>query len=265
MALPIALFGAFAAPAVWLRYAFGGLGVALLTTFAMAQNRGAAVGLALALLCIWWNARKRWLWALSAIPLLALAMFLVPGGYIDRFRVVIDPAAVTPTAGLDRSTVDERKELWTAAGTIFVDHPLMGVGPGNSIAALKLYRPGYSRIRIHNTFIDAAIETGAVGFVLFTALIAGALFLLQRRMQRAEHADARPCLRAVQAALAAYVGICLFISRYDMQLAYLLVGWAAALVASSPALFAHSNTPRRHRKSRSKEQSAPDPTAQAAL
>jgi len=230
IALPIALVGAFSLLPWMTRAAFAVLAASQFGILALAQNRGAAVGAALALAVLWWNGRHRLAWGMAAIPVALSAVFIVPSAYLDRFRVLVDPTASHATAGLDRATVEERQQLWSAAWKMFLDHPWMGVGPGNSVVALERYRPGSTTMRIHNSPMDALTETGLVGLTLYVGLFVGAMALLQRSSLRGQSLWPLPEMRMVQAALAAYVGFGFFLSRYDMQLAYLLVGWAAALL-----------------------------------
>jgi O-antigen ligase len=62
-----------------------------------------------------------------------------------------------------------------AGVSMFLDHPLLGVGPACSVVAWPLYAPQglYTRgaLVTHNTFIQALSETGALGFVAFMAFV----------------------------------------------------------------------------------------------
>lgn len=227
---PIALIGTRFASMIVFRGVFLVLSVLLLGILALDQNRGAAIGLAFAITFLWWNSQRRIAWVLAAIPIVIAGLYLVPHEYFDRFIVFFDTAAKHATAGLDRATVDERFQLWIAAWQMFVDHYGFGVGPGNSAAVLEIYRPGSWGLPTHNSLLDVATETGIVGLVLYCSVFFGAIYLMQSASQRGIVAWPQPEIRMVQAALAAYIGVGLFLSRHDMQLAYILVGWAAALL-----------------------------------
>jgi O-antigen ligase len=79
---------------------------------------------------------------------------------------------------------------------MFLAHPLLGVGAGNYDAAYTRYAaPGWpdSLGHAHNYFINAAAETGALGGLVFVALIAAAFWLAGRAVVVARRAlAARP-------------------------------------------------------------------------
>jgi O-antigen ligase len=63
---------------------------------------------------------------------------------------------------------------------MFADHPLLGVGLGCSVIAWPLYAPEglYTRgaLVTHNTFIQAAGETGIFGFIAFILFVGFGLY-----------------------------------------------------------------------------------------
>jgi O-antigen ligase len=63
---------------------------------------------------------------------------------------------------------------------MFVDNPMLGVGPGCSLIAWPLYAPAdlYTRgaLVTHNSFIQALSEFGAAGFVPFILFIGFGLY-----------------------------------------------------------------------------------------
>jgi O-antigen ligase len=109
------------------------------------------------------------------------------------------------------------------------DRPIVGVGAGNYPHATANYARMKSRQPAHNNVLDVAAEMGIPGVALYLALFVGAVFALQGVIRRARSEWPEPIARIVQAALVAYLGGGLFMSRQDMQLAYLLLGWVVAL------------------------------------
>jgi len=233
--LPAAVVGVWHAPHWLMRAAFALAAVDMLRIIALTHNRAAAVGLACGLVALWFTARHRLRWALVGVPLVLVAVLvLVPRGYIDRFRALWDPRASHSTATLDRATVQGRLELWQAGIGMVRDHPLVGVGPGNFSHAVKGYLPRETRQPTHSNVLNIAAETGLPGLVLYVVLFAGGVIVLYRVVRRRDSLWPEPGARMVQASLVAYLAVGMFLSRQDMQLAYLFLGWAVALDGYAP-------------------------------
>jgi O-antigen ligase len=234
MGLPFALLGVMSSLLpTWQRAGLALVAAELLRIVLVAQNRGAALGLALALCALWLSSRNRLRWLLAASPLVFAAALLVPQSYVDRFSVLWDPTAAHSTASLDRSTIESRLQLWRAGVQIVKDNPWLGVGPGNYPKALATYLPGSEGNVAHNSVLSVAAEFGLVGATTFVVLFVGGLLLLHRLALSEPNAWPRNMACMVQASLAGWVGVGLVLTRPNMQLAYLLLGWAVALSVQS--------------------------------
>jgi O-antigen ligase len=237
MGLPFALLGAASRWLPWWQRA--GLAIVaaqLLRIVLMAQNRGAALGLAFALMALWLGSRHKLRWLAAALPLGLVVAALIPQGYVDRFSVLWNPAAGHATASLDRATIDSRLQLWRAGAQIVQDHPWFGVGPGNFPKALAVYLPASEGNVAHNSVLSVAAETGFAGAAFFVFLFAGGLVGLQRLILSEPPGWQLDMARAVQASLAGWVGAGLVLTRQNMPLAYLLLGWTVALLVRREAL-----------------------------
>jgi O-Antigen ligase len=229
IALPFALLGAGMPIRTWQKISLAMIAAELLRIVLVAQNRGAALGLALVIVTLWLSSRQKVRWLLAATPLMLIAALLIPPSYVDRFSVLWDSTASHPTASLDRATVEHRMKLWEAGIRIVRENPWFGVGAGNYPKALATYLPDSEGYATHNSLLSVAAESGLVGAVIFVILFAGAIALLRRVICTELPGQTRDMARMVQASLAGWVGVGLVISRQDMQLAYLLLGWAVAL------------------------------------
>ena len=124
-----------------------------------------------------WKARRsshrRWLWLL--IALLILTIGAVSLGVISRRGL-----------RLTGSTMRVRYETWQASLRTWIDHPLLGTGPGTFGAQLLRYRDGDQLREIHshahNLYLTIAAEAGALGL---GALAWGAVVLFRRSTGRA--------------------------------------------------------------------------------
>ncbi len=95
--------------------------------------------------------------------------------------VLLAPAAQrtrlqTLPAELNRGTFHGRTVIWKTGLKVFQHHPVRGVGSGAYPKAVEpwLGRPGVpgAQYVAHNTFLSVLVETGVVGFALFTLLCA---------------------------------------------------------------------------------------------
>jgi O-antigen ligase len=80
----------------------------------------------------------------------------------------------------------ERIATFEAGGLMFLNNPLVGVGPGDSVVAYPLYVPKESncgchdQLVVHNSFIQALAELGLIGFTPFMLFIGCALYYAWR-------------------------------------------------------------------------------------
>lgn len=97
--------------------------------------------------------------------------------------VVVGLLVGTPAGERLVSDQTDRLALWTSAWTVFVDHPVAGVGPGEqatvTAANPEVYRAtpfGVAGNNAHNTVLLAAAENGVAG--LLGALVLNVAFVL---------------------------------------------------------------------------------------
>lgn len=84
-----------------------------------------------------------------------------------------------------KSTGSARIAYWQAGLRIFADHPLLGTGPGTFGAVYPGYKsptPEDPRLA-HNNFIEALSDSGALGFLAYTALWLWPLAVAVRRLR----------------------------------------------------------------------------------
>ena len=72
----------------------------------------------------------------------------------------------------DEFTVVSRLALWGAAGSMFIEHPILGVGYGNYRALYSDYLPALvpNQLDAHNLYLQLLAETGIIGFAIFCLL-----------------------------------------------------------------------------------------------
>lgn len=148
------------------------LGVALLYVAAILVtfSRGGVVGLVAVMGLYAW--RKRSVLLLGLMVLLVLSGLVLASRFWSRGENFNN---------LNQDTTFRQRLATSQAGlAMFVDHPMLGVGPGCSVVAWPLYAPAdlYTRSALvtHNSFIQALSEFGALGFVPFILFIGFGLY-----------------------------------------------------------------------------------------
>jgi putative inorganic carbon (hco3(-)) transporter len=98
---------------------------------------------------------------ISLLLAAVLVLSLQESGALGRVQEVDDFTQVT------------RLALWTAAGVMFLGHPVLGVGFGNYRALYNDYLPGVrpDELDSHNLYLQFLAETGIVGFLIFSVVI----------------------------------------------------------------------------------------------
>lgn len=219
------------------RWRLGALATALAGCAALAATftRSAWLGLAVALATLLGLTRPRWLPALAAVLLAALA--LAPATYRARALSAFDPRHPSNL---------ERTYMWQGGLAMLRDRPLTGVGLQDMKPLYDRYRPPQARERaghLHSVPVQIAASMGLVGLAAFV-LLYGSLFVAAARGLRPMVARGGPAagLRAgVTAALAGFLVAGLFEWNLgDEELLYplfTLVGmaWAARRWGEEPA------------------------------
>lgn len=177
---------------------------------------------------------------LAVVLLLAAAPVVAPGiydrvGSISGSLDILDPSARSGAEAVARGRTTET----LAAVHAFLDHPLLGVGPGH-------YLPHYSvryqldpntglrylpePRRAHNLFAEMAAESGALGIIVFVSIPLLLLVTLWRRRQAlaAVRPDLAHLATGFALAILAYLGTGVFLHLAFERYYWLLLALAAA-------------------------------------
>lgn len=217
-----------------------GAGFLILGGLLLTYSRGAFLTLAvLVALCALVGFLRPSRIVLTAVALLIMAPLVAPGiydriGSISGALDVLDSSARSGAEPVARGRTTET----LAALHAFVDHPVLGVGPGQ-------YLPHYSvryqldpntglrylpePRRAHNLFAELAAEAGALGLLTFVSIPLVLLVMLWRRRQAL--IDHRPDLAdlatAFWLAILGYLGTGMFLHLAFERYYWLLVALAA--------------------------------------
>jgi O-antigen ligase len=182
-------------------------------------------------------------WLLGAVGAAGLALVLGGAGLlpafvearlssIARYLTIFDAstAPVTP----ENFAVVERMSQMQAGWRMFLEHPLLGVGPGNYRVAYPQFAVGnwyISRGHAHNYYLHLAAETGLAGLAAYLALLAGLVLraraILRRPNSTFFHSAAVGCCGII----AAVVGHDLFENLHVLSMGVQLAGaWGLLFV-----------------------------------
>jgi O-antigen ligase len=189
LALPLALALVLFGRDTRERWVAGTASVFLLVAEALADSRGAFLGLGAALIVlavVGWRRERAAGWALAIglpVVIVAWAAHLVPKSIQARVldqvgSLHLDSAALCGNLNAANYSTLERLGHWVAGLRMFTAHPLLGVGAGNYDAAYAQYAPACFPNALghaHNYYINAAAETGVLGLLAFLALTGAAL------------------------------------------------------------------------------------------
>jgi len=176
--LPLMLYPIMHGPRPWQRAGAAGCLALTLVTFLLAASRGGFLGLAGMSL---WHLRdtRRRLIAIAICAAIVMVCFASPYSPLDR---LLKPDA----SDIESSNI--RLQLWTASGKMFVDHPLFGVGLWNFPLYMHQYLPPGVELDFvvpHNTYLEALVEMGATGLLVFLSVLGFSLWNLERMRRSA--------------------------------------------------------------------------------
>ncbi len=139
-------------------------------------------------------ARTAWIAAVVGVLLLAIGRWRWSGVVGVLVVGLIGAAAVIKKAGLKRLTalwahgLSGRGGLWRAALTVTRHHPVFGVGPGNSPAALAPYvPPAFRGLTPHDAILETLVELGIPGLILLAGVVIMAIRVAVLRAPTWQH------------------------------------------------------------------------------
>ena len=181
---------------------------------------------------------------LGAIPVVAIVAAVAPGYLtrMDSLRGVSDIESVSDAAVRGRLT-----EM-LAAWNVFIDHPVVGVGPGQYEPFYSIEYmddPGVAFRQIdkerpaHMLYFELAAETGIIGILIFLGLVLTVLGRIRRARRDCHH---RPDLvhlaNGIELGIVTYLGTGIFLSFAFMRYWWLLLALAGALITVARSISA---------------------------
>jgi putative inorganic carbon (hco3(-)) transporter len=137
------------------------------------SSRGAMIGLAVAMVIIWWRSTKRVL-GIVLITVIGFAVIaVIPADNWERFQNM---------GSSEDATSQSRYMLWTSAVRMLNEYPITGVGPNNfTYVNVQHYHSDLAEVQ-HNVFLQAGSELGYPGLLLLLGMMA-AYFVNQKKVR----------------------------------------------------------------------------------
>ena len=175
---PLALGATVLAKDRWLRYlGFLALTAAIAAVYLTGSRGGMAACAGVLFLGVWYLSPRRTTLAIVISSLILAAAIALPLAPAE--------AGGSRLQGVDDFTRESRLALWGAAGAMFLQHPILGVGFGNYKFLMHDYIPGLTDdLDAHNLYLQWLAETGIVGFAVFF-LIMGSFTRIGLRLRKA--------------------------------------------------------------------------------
>jgi O-antigen ligase len=255
VALPLMFFSLTHAERAWQRAGIISCLAVTLVAFILASSRGGFLGVIAMFL---WQLRtsRRRLGIIAICAVVLLVCLVSPYSPLDRL--------LKPTES-DTESSNIRLQLWSVSGKIFADHPIFGVGLLNFPKYMHRYLPpgvDLDFVVPHSTYLEAAVETGATGLLVFLSVIGFSLLALERMRHLAIAAgDAyfSALTGAVGSGLIGFAVAALFLSAKHAKLFW----FAVFLSACIQPLLAEAVSAAREKLKAKKAEAAP-PKAVAA-
>ncbi len=162
---------------------------------------------------------------------------LLPQNYVSRLSTIVDVAQGNQQAVLEEFSIRGRIGAIDAAVSMFLDHPLLGVGRENYPLYQAQYLAGTQLafqskgIPPHDLYLEVAAETGIVGLVVFAGLLAATARALWQARRLFLWIGDRP-----QAELTSWLGIGLMaylVSSLFLHGAFLYMLWLQIIMIAT--------------------------------
>ena len=219
-----------------------GLGISFLIILAnvFTYSRGGFLAMVVVLVIMLWRNPPRPIVLIFSLAILLMALPFTPSQYAERmatsFAVVPDLVLDEPLQA-DGAIVSRLSEM-AAAGAVFLDNPIVGVGLDN----YALYYPEYSELvgidpnrsvrSAHDLYLEILAETGLIGMLVYTFLLVTlfrGLALANRRFQQLGAHEYSSISFAIGVAIIGYLVTGLFLHAGHQRYWWTLAGIALSL------------------------------------
>lgn len=223
-AIILSLFLSLTVESKPMKLMLGGAGVISTAGLFLTQSRGGAIAFSVA--------------AIGAVALAGrlrrqiVLVLLVVGAFASvSLLLVAPPQSLSRITSFTSNGGTGRTDVWTVALKTFERHPFVGVGAGNFTVVEQRYAVGInSDLRradlvvqshevVHNTYLHIASELGAVGLLLFLAILGVAFRACLKALRVTSRRDLQATGRGLVAGcFGMFVAFIFLTAQYEKQL-----------------------------------------------
>jgi len=204
-------------------------------TVVLTYSRAGAITLAVIVLAYLWKLRQRRERSMIYAALLVgvLALPLLPSSYFERMSTITNIQA-------DRTgSAQERLSDMIIAGKTILANPVVGAGMGMNELTMREARGGW--LRVHNVYLEHAIDLGLPGLVIFLALLISCIQAVARIQDREVSPELRSLAEGLQISLIAYAAAAMFHPVSYQYYFYYIGGLAIAARTIADAQTGHAS------------------------
>ena len=226
MMLPLLVGIAITDERKWVRATAAVMAALCVPTIFFTFSRGGLVTLCVVSALLLWRSRQRFLvagvMAAVLIGFLALTSESVTDKYLNRASTIDNYE--------EDGSAQGRINAWKTSWYVFLDYPVVGVGPNNLAAVFRRYSPEVDRFRVaHNAYFQVLAESGFPALMLFLGALGVALW----RMEVLRKATTQPWVevqaRMLQIAIVAYMTGSMFLNTAYNEVIYHLIALTVCL------------------------------------
>ncbi len=203
-------------------------------------SRGAGISLVVLLLAMVALRIIKPLHLLFLSVLLGLIVVVFVPDYVYRISTVTELTQLTSGDATDlEGSLRGRATVNLAAISIFLDNPILGVGPGQTPLHTRAVgnevglRVLTTDRRAHNMYLEELADTGVVGFAVFIGIIAYLLWRLwhiAKEAQRAHSNDIYYTMTGLMLAIIVYLTTAVFLHLSYVRYYWILIALSSAAV-----------------------------------
>jgi O-antigen ligase len=223
MCSPFALVGALRGTVIT-RIGYFGIFALLCAAVVRTGSRGGTLALlsGLCVLFLYLRMRTRVGLVIISIPVLFAAWFGAPPSYREKME-----SLARGEEDYNATDYGGRQNIWKRGLTYVREKPVLGVGVGNFDTREGRYLEDQGRVgrwtAPHNAYLQAAVDTGVIGFAIFAWMLATGFLLAHRIASSTRGAEPE-----YVAALAGFALAAFFLSHAYAYHLYALLGLVAA-------------------------------------
>ncbi len=245
MLVPLALFQGWTERGRLLKLAAFGAAVLISAAVILTFSRGGAVGFALVIVIM---TALRYIKPIQLFVVLVLAgsLLIAVPQYADRLTslsAIVDAVTGGDASNADTSILSRATEN-LAALSVFADHPIIGVGPGQFSSYYQQYADDIAIAvrttdrQAHNLYLATAADTGILGLVCFLMVLFTTLWELAkaRRKWLGKRTDLANMATAFSLSVVTYMTTGLFLHLSYERYFWLIMALAGATAAIALAV-----------------------------